>query len=279
MCHARRVLVTVVVLAVLLLVAAVGLVVARRDADRLREERDRARHELARRAEPSPRQQRRVRAVRAVVDTAVEGATRLREGGVSGLLMSSIDDLTRWAAEERSEIRRFTSVDGTVTILFSDIEDSTTLNDQLGDDDWVALLGAHDRLVRRCVTEHHGHIVKSQGDGFMIVFADPAEAVRAGIAIQDAFASGGSRKLRRTPIRVRVGIHAGTAVERDGDFFGRNVAMAARVAAQADGGQILVSDDVRQALRGVPDVVLVDVREADLKGLPGTHRLWEVAVL
>jgi class 3 adenylate cyclase len=68
-------------------------------------------------------------------------------------------------------------------------------------------------------------------------------------------------------------------VERDGDYFGTNVAMAARVAALAGGGEILVSDRVRQALRGAEDVVLVDAREAELKGLPGTHRLWEVAVI
>ena len=66
---------------------------------------------------------------------------------------------------------------------------------------------------------------------------------------------------------------------REGDFFGTNVAMAARVAAQAAGGEILVSDDVRQALRDVDDIVLVDFREAELKGLPGTYRLWEVAVV
>ena len=87
------------------------------------------------------------------------------------------------------------------------------------------------------------------------------------------------RRSGAVPIRVRVGIHVGTVVEREGDFFGTNVAMAARVAAQAGGGEILVSDDVRQALREVDDIVLVDFREAELKGLPGTHRLWEVAVL
>ncbi|MGH3414322.1 MAG: adenylate/guanylate cyclase domain-containing protein [Marmoricola sp.] len=275
-------LVTVIVLAVLLLAALGALVRSRLQADRLREERDRAREELARRpapAVPSARQQRSVRAVKAVMDTAFESATRLREGGVSGLLMASIDDLGRWAAEDRTEIRRFSSVDGTVTVLFSDIEDSTSLNEQLGDDDWVALLGTHDKLVRACVDRYSGHIVKSQGDGFMIVFTTPADAVRAGIAIQDAIGSGGHRRLRRTPIRVRVGIHTGPVVEKGGDFFGTNVATAARVAAQAAGGEVLVSDEVRQALREVEDIVLVDFREAELKGLPGTYRLWEVAVL
>jgi class 3 adenylate cyclase len=275
------VVVVVVLLALALVGSGVVVVRQRRDVRRLRVERDRLAADLQRARTPSSQSRRRVNAVKAVMESAVESAARLREQGVTGLLMSSIEDLGRWASEDR-EIDRYTAPDGTVTILFSDIEDSTVLNDQLGDKEWVRLLGAHDRLVRDCVERHGGHIVKSQGDGFMIVFREPADAVRAGIQIQDAIGSGTHRKLRRTPIRVRVGIHSGTVVEKDGDYFGTNVAMAARVAAQADGGEILVSDRVRHALRDAADaddIVLVDAREAELKGLPGTHRLWEVAVI
>lgn len=279
-------LVLVVVLAVALVLSSGAVVVLEGRRRELVRERDRLVIALDREREvPPPLSRRRLRAAKAVgavgavVESAVEGATRLREQGVTGLLMSSIEDLSRWAAEDRSAISRISGADGTVTILFSDIEDSTVLNDQLGDEEWVRLLTAHDTIVHGCVERHRGHVVKSQGDGFMIVFPDPASAVRAGIAIQDEIGSGGRRALRRTPIRVRVGIHCGPVVERDGDFFGTNVAMAARVAAQAQGGEILVSDVVRQALRGVEDVVLVDARETALKGLPGTHRLWEVAVL
>jgi class 3 adenylate cyclase len=278
----------VVVVVVLLVLAVVGVVALgvvvvrqRGEVRRLREERDRLATDLQRARQPTGPSRRRVNAVKAVMESAVESAVRLREQGVTGLLTSSIEDLSRWASEDR-EIDRYTAPDGTVTILFSDIEDSTVLNDQLGDKEWVRLLGAHDRLVRDCVERHDGHIVKSQGDGFMIVFRDPARAVRAGIDVQDAIGSGSHRKLRKTPIRVRVGIHSGTVVEKDGDYFGTNVAMAARVAAMADGGEILVSDRVRQALRDAEDaddIVLVDARETELKGLPGTHRLWEVSVL
>lgn len=282
-CQSRPVLVVLAVLVVVLALALAASVAGRVRLGRALEEAraDRAvlAEEIERLHARTPSQRRRARAVRAVVETAVEGATRLREGGVTGLLASSIDDLTRWAVEDRSAIDRLTAPDGTVTILFSDIEDSTALNDQLGDAEWVRLLEAHNKVVRACVERHGGHIVKSQGDGFMIVFPDAADAVRAGIAIQDALGSSSHRALRRSPIRVRVGIHAGKAVQREGDFFGTSVAMAARVAAQADGGQILVSDDVRQALRDVEDIVLVDVRETELKGLPGRHRLWQVALV
>lgn len=263
----------------LLLLAALGAVLRlRRALHRARDEVLDLRADLER-VETTLPERRRSRAVRRVVGTAVESAARLREGGVSGLLMSSIEDLTTWALEDRRAISRLAADDGTVSVLFSDIVDSTSLNERLGDEEWIGLLDAHDRLVRRCVTEHRGHIVKSQGDGFMIAFGDPAEAVRAGIQIQDALGEADDQALRRTPIRVRVGIHTGPVVERDGDIFGRNVALAARVASQAGGGQILVSDDVRQVLRDAEDIVLVDFREAELKGLPGRHRLWQVALI
>jgi len=271
--------VLVVVLVAMLGAAVTALLVTRRQLAASEAERADLAEQVERLETRPAGSRRRSRALRTVMETAVESANRLREGGVAGLLTSSIDDLTRWLSEDRTEIDRYTADDGTITILFSDIENSTALNEHLGDEAWVRVLATHDTLVHRAVEANHGHIVKSQGDGFMVVFRTPGDAVRCGIAMQDAFESGSHRALRRTPIRVRVGIHTGTVVERDGDFFGTNVAMAARVAAQAEGGEILVSDDVRQALREVEDIVLVDFRETALKGLPGEHRLWEVGAV
>ena len=212
------------------------------------------------------------------VRTAFDTAERVRERGfVGGLLMAPIEDLTQWAFEDRAEIDAVAAPDGSVTILFSDIEDSTRLNEQLGDKGWVRVLAAHDKLVRDQVRKHHGHVVKSQGDGFMVVFGDPQDAVAAALRIQRSVARSGSQ-LRRAPVRVRMGIHVGTAVARDGDYFGRNVAMAARVAAVAAGGQVLVSDEVRQSLESTDNAVpLAPAGEHELKGLAGTHVLWELA--
>ena len=209
------------------------------------------------------------------VKTVVDTAQRVRERGiVGGLVMAPIEDLTRWATEDHDEIAAVAAPDGTVTILFSDIEDSTALNERLGDAAWVRVLAGHDRVVRRQVRRHRGHIVKSQGDGFMVVFGSPAEAVEAAVRIQRGVGSG--RWLRRAHVRVRIGIHAGTAVARDGDYIGRNVAVAARVAAAADGGEILVTDEVREALDG-SGTELAEHGEVELKGLSGTHALWRVA--
>lgn len=269
----------VIILSVLLALMLAGLIVWHVRLVRSRREVERLREVLRRQGKGLTRRERRAQRVKEIVESAVDTATKVRDRGVAGLLMSSMEDLARWSQEDRTEIANVAARDGTVTILFSDIEDSTALNEQLGDDSWVRLLGSHDKLVRACVESFGGHIVKSQGDGFMIAFSAPADAVRAGIGIQDALSDGSDRRLRRTPIRVRVGIHCGTAIERDGDLFGKNVAMAARVAAQAGGGEILVSDDIRAALHDVEDIVLVDGRDTELKGIPGVHRLWEVAVI
>lgn len=212
------------------------------------------------------------RAVKVVADTAV----KMRDRGVSGFLMSSIEDVTRWVREDRSEIVKVAAPDGTVTVFFSDIESSTELNEHLGDKTYVRLLAKHDAVVRATVERHRGHIVKSQGDGFMVVFGEPEAALHAGIAIQRAFAASRGRRLRRTPIRVRIGVHVGSAIQRGGDFFGRNVAMAARVAAQADGGEILASDEVRSVLNEESGIALVETAELELKGFAGLHTLWQV---
>jgi adenylate cyclase len=272
-------LLAVITISVALALSLTALLVWHIRLRRARREVERLRAVLRRQEGGLTRRERRAQRVKSVVETAVGTAAMVREHGVSGLLMASMDDLARWTQEDRREIAQLAGPDGTVTILFSDIEDSTVINEKLGDDAWVRLLDSHDKLVQRCVDKFDGRIVKSQGDGFMIAFRDPGDAVRAGIQIQDSLDESSDRRLRKTPIKVRVGIHRGTAIERDGDLFGRNVAMAARVAAQANGGEILVSDDVRTALSEVEDIVLVDGRDTELKGLPGVHRLWEVAVI
>lgn len=210
------------------------------------------------------------RAVRAVVGTAA----RVRDQGVSGFLASSLEEMTRWASEDRAGIAQVASPDGTVTIFFSDIEDSTARNEELGDDAWVRVLTAHDALVRAAVARQRGHVVKTQGDGFMVVFGAPAAGVRAAVEIQREMQRTAPRRLRRAGLRVRIGLHFGPVVSRDGDYFGRNVAMAARVAAAAQGGEILVSDALRAALDG--EFELTQREEAELKGLAGVHTLWEV---
>jgi adenylate cyclase len=207
---------------------------------------------------------------REAVKNVWQTANILRTEGLGAAVRSSIEDLADWAEVERPDLARL-APSGRLAILFSDIEESTALNERIGDRAWVRLIDRHDKLVRRHVKRHAGHVVKSQGDGFMIAFAQPEEAVRCSIDIQ--------RELlkRHNGIRVRIGIHAGKSVRRGDDLFGRNVAMAARVAAAADGGEVLVSQPVREAVGDHDGIAFDDGRDVELKGFSGTHRLYALA--
>ncbi|WP_192830884.1 adenylate/guanylate cyclase domain-containing protein [Mycobacterium sp. UM_Kg27] len=211
---------------------------------------------------------------REAVKTVWQTANLVRKEGFGAAVRSSIEDLADWAEVERPDLARLTP-NGHVVVLFTDIEGSTALNERIGDRAWVKLIARHDEMVQRLVSQHAGHVVKSQGDGFMIAFAQPEQAVRCAIAIQHGLTPRRGRKPQH-PIRVRIGVHMGRSVRRGDDLFGRNVAMAARVAAAADGGQILISGPVRDAVKECDDIAVGAGRDAELKGFAGTHRLYAV---
>ena len=213
---------------------------------------------------------------REAVKTVWQTANLVRKHGFGAAVRSSIEDLADWAEVERPDLARLTP-NGHVVVLFTDIEGSTALNERIGDRAWVKLIARHDEMVQRLVAQHSGHVVKSQGDGFMIAFAQPDQAVRCAIDIQHALASRRGRKPQH-PIRVRIGVHMGRSVRRGDDLFGRNVAMAARVAAAAEGGQILISGPVRDAVKECDDITVGAGRDAELKGFAGTHRLYAVDI-
>ena len=191
--------------------------------------------------------------------------------GIGATVRNSVEDLAGWAQVERPDLARL-AADGHVVIVFSDIEGSTQHNEALGDRGWVKVLERHNKLIYKLVDDHGGHVVKSQGDGFMIAFGDPEQAVLCSIEVQQALHDSADSGA----IRVRFGIHMGASVRRGDDLFGLNVAMAARVAEQARGGEILVSDSVRDAIEGVPDIQLCTPREVELKGLRGSHKVYPV---
>lgn len=211
---------------------------------------------------------------REAVKTVWQTANLVRKEGLGAVVRSSIEDLADWAEVERPDLARVTP-DGRVVILFTDIEESTALNERIGDRAWVKLIGEHDKLVRKLVKNHGGHVVKSQGDGFMMAFSQAEQAVRCGLEIQRALENGAKLK-RRNGFRVRIGIHMGRSVRRGDDLFGRNVAMAARVAGEAAGGEILVSEPVRDAVSDCDGISVDEGRDAELKGFSGKHRLYAV---
>ena len=128
----------------------------------------------------------------------VRDRDRVREKGWGGAIRSSINDLAGWAQVEQPDLVRLAGPDGSMSILFSDIEGSTELNERLGDKQWVRLLARHDATVRSAVERQQGHVVKTQGDGFMVAFTEPVQAVRTAVAVQQAFEKGRRGARRRS---------------------------------------------------------------------------------
>ena len=164
---------------------------------------------------------------------------------------------------------------GTLTVVFGDIESSTALAVALGDSAWLDLLRRHDALVHAHVDAHGGRVVKHQGDGYMLCFRSAHSAIFCAIGIQ--------RDLARREwcadheFRERMGMHTGEVVMDDsGDLFGKHVVVAARIAAIADGGEILVSSLVRQIAEPRGAVTFVSPRDVELRGISGVETVWTV---
>jgi class 3 adenylate cyclase len=188
---------------------------------------------------------------------------------------TSVDEVASSVGSERPSLRRAAAPDGTVTILFSDIEASTQLNERLGDMRWLELLRAHHAIVREQVHQHGGFEVKAQGDGFMIAFPSARRAVQCARAIQVEIDSKLGHRAD-APIRLRIGLHTGEAIREEADFYGKNIVLAARIADQAGGGEILASSIVKQLTESAGDLRFENERELELDGLAGTHTVYRV---
>jgi class 3 adenylate cyclase len=167
------------------------------------------------------------------------------------------------------------ALDGTVTVLFSDIEDFTSITERLGDLRAQDVLHAHNDIVRRAVVSTDGQEIKSQGDSFMIAFASARRALNCAVRMQLAFARW-SNDRPDVPLRVRMGLHTGEAIREADDLFGRTVILASRIAAEAGGGQILVSSLLKELTESSGEFCFLPGREVALKGLSRPQVVHEV---
>ncbi|HZQ77762.1 MAG TPA: AAA family ATPase [Acidimicrobiia bacterium] len=201
-------------------------------------------------------------------------AEKLAAQGVSAEAVASSVHLVAAAVEdERPDLAAHTSPEGTVTLLFSDIEGSTAANERLGDQRWMQVLRAHNQIVRVEIARQGGFEVKSQGDGFMVAFSSARKALASAMAIQRALLAHGLAHPEEAT-RVRMGLHTGEALKEGDDFFGTHVALAARVAASARGGEVLVSSLLKDLTSGSGDFEFGPGREVDLKGFSETRRVY-----
>ena len=152
---------------------------------------------------------------------------------------------------------------GVRAVMFPDIVGSTEMTSRFGDDASFAMLKVHDRIVREALGEHRGREVKHTGDGIMAAFMSPASAVRAACHMQSSlrYHNAGAQM----PVTIRVGISAGEPVEDHDDLFGSTVQLAARLCAQAEPSQILVSNVVAGLCIG-KGLKFTEIGECQLKG-------------
>jgi class 3 adenylate cyclase/alpha-beta hydrolase superfamily lysophospholipase len=151
------------------------------------------------------------------------------------------------------------------TVLFTDIVGSTVRAAELGDTAWRDLLDRHDQVVRRQIERFRGREVKSVGDGFVATFDGPGRAIHCACAIRDA--------VRAIGIEVRAGLHTGEIEIRGNDVAGMAVHIGARVASCSGPGEVLVTTTVKDLVVG-SGIEFVDQGERELKGVPGTWRLY-----
>ena len=159
---------------------------------------------------------------------------------------------------------------GTVTFLFTDVEDSTGLVRELGDV-YRGVITDHRRLVRNAVEEFRGYEVDCRGDEFFLAFGRANDAAAAAVAIQTAHKSHEWPGAR--PVRVRMGIHTGEPSVEEDDYVGIDVHRAARLCAASHGGQVLLSE---ATLKAIGDADVEDLGEHELKGLPGRERIFQL---
>ena len=165
----------------------------------------------------------------------------------------------------------------TLTVLFTDIEDSVLLTERLGDAAWADIVDDHDTIIRKSTERNAGFEVKGTGDGFLVVFATAVQAAKAAREIQRRIAA---RVAARPdwPVRVRIGLHRGDVLLRPGgDILGRTVNMAQRVMGKSEGGEIWLSSTVYQEIRGdFASEALLDRGPRRLRGMDGRQQLYEL---
>jgi len=195
----------------------------------------------------------------------------------------SVVEAIDWFLDEESETRRTFPIGPRVdrqgsfrAILFTDLVGHTEMMSRLGDERGRAVLREHERITREVLKAHGGTEVKTMGDGFMASFGSVTRAVECGIAVQRAFAERNSSAPEALEgLSVRVGLNAGEPIEEDGDLFGATVILASRIAAKAEGGDILVADTVRGLCSG-KGFLFADRGDFVAKGFEEPVRVYEV---
>jgi len=193
-----------------------------------------------------------------VIDATSVEEEVLREAALScptmAIQIEEVDEFLPWQLRGKAAPRRVQK-----TFMFTDIEKSSSLVEAMGDEAWQSLLRWHDETLRSQFSSHRGEEVVATGDGFFVAFDSPEEAVACAVAIQRRLSE--HRQTAGFAPPVRIGLHAAGATQVGRNFTGKGVHEASRIAALADGGEILASSDTAAGSRfPVSEPRTVDIR-------------------
>jgi class 3 adenylate cyclase len=188
---------------------------------------------------------------------------------VEAFLGESVDAGLGWMTDPAGN-----SDGGFRSIVFTDIVDSTSMTQRLGDAEATRMLKMHDQIVRREIEMQRGRIIKHTGDGFMAAFPTASAAIRCAIGVQQVLSSQNLR-MPAQPLRVRIGINAGEPVDDGEDLFGAAVQLARRVCDQAPAERIWVANVVRELCLG-KGFEFAPAATMPLKGFEESVPLYEV---
>ena len=166
------------------------------------------------------------------------------------------------------------SAQGVVIVMFTDLVGSTAMTQELGDVGAQQVVRTHNAIVRNALAAYHGREVKHTGDGIMAVFSNAANAVASTMVMQQELAKHNGTQ-GSLPVKVRIGLNAGAAVEEEDDFFGTTVQLSARVCDKAEADQIFVTQSVRDLVTG-HSIQFRDAGNYDMKGIDKPVPVYEV---
>jgi len=158
--------------------------------------------------------------------------------------------------------------------MLSDIADASSAAERLGNERWERAVRDHHLLVGQVVAHHDGHVVKFERDGFLASFPSAHAALHAAVELQRTFAGDAGRA--GGALAIRCGLHSGFVMANPEQLMGRNVVLAARIAAEARGGEILVSSTLKQYTESDPRFRFEERGEYHFKGLLGEHTVYAV---
>ncbi len=200
---------------------------------------------------------------------------KLEEAFLEKVLKELIPKTDRSASGENRQNVSKDFPEGIIAIMFTDMENFTELIER-GDEEAYRILKRHNNIITESASQWNGRVVKGYGDGFMIAFPSVRRAVYSAISIQSLLQTHNSKFPSDERIRVRVGIDAGEPIREGDDYIGRAVNRAARIADAASGGQIYVSDMVRQLVGPIQDLQYIDRGTHTLKGFKEQQQLFEI---